>query len=244
VPDSASSPTVVLVHGAFADASSWIGVITELLSDGLPVLAPPNPLRSLAGDAAYIAERVRQIEGSVLLVGHSYGGAVITVAGAAADNVVGLVYVAAFIPKEGECIAEIYERFPKPRLPEVLQPNRFPLDAAGESAVEFTIAPEAYPGVFAPTLGPDAAAAAAVSQRPLAASANEDKASAAAWRTLRSWAIVASRDEAIHPDAERSMADRADAETIEIPGPHTLMLSDPARVADHIRAALVALSKR
>jgi pimeloyl-ACP methyl ester carboxylesterase len=109
---SAATPTVVLVHGAFADASSWAGVITELQSDGVPVLAPPNPLRSIAGDAAYIAERVRQIDGPVLLVGHSYGGAVITVAGAAADNVVGLVYVAAFIPDQGESIAE---QLPLPR---------------------------------------------------------------------------------------------------------------------------------
>ena len=218
-------------------------MITELKADGLQVLAPPNPLRGLAGDAAYIAERVRQLQGPVLLVGHSYGGAVITVAGAAADNVVGLVYVAAFIPMEGETIAEIYDRFPKPRLPEVLQENSFPLDSAGENAIELSIAPDAYSGVFAPTLAPAAAAAAAVSQRPLAASANQDKASAAAWRTLRSWAIIASGDEAIHPDAERSMADRAGAEVIEIPGPHTLMLSHPARVADQIRAALVALSK-
>jgi pimeloyl-ACP methyl ester carboxylesterase len=133
---------------------------------------------------------------------------------------------------------------PKPRLSEVLREHRFPLHAAGENAVELSIAAEAYPGVFAPTLAPEVAAAAAVSQRPLADSANRDEASAAAWRALRSWAIVASGDEAIHPEAERFMADRAGAETIEIPGPHTVMLSHPAGVADHIRAALVALSKR
>jgi pimeloyl-ACP methyl ester carboxylesterase len=126
--DSTSPPTAVLVHGAFADASVGAGVITELQSDGVPVLAPPNPLRSLPGDGAYLAERVRQIEGPVLLVGHSYGGAVITVAGATTDNVVGLVYVAAFIPDVSESIAEIYDRFPKPRLPEVLRKNSFPLD--------------------------------------------------------------------------------------------------------------------
>jgi pimeloyl-ACP methyl ester carboxylesterase len=101
----------VLVHGAFADASSWSGVVVELQSAGIPVLAPRNPLRSINGDAAYIAERVRQIDGPALLVGHSYGGAVITVA-AAARNVVGLFYVAAFIPDEGEVLAEIGASFP------------------------------------------------------------------------------------------------------------------------------------
>jgi pimeloyl-ACP methyl ester carboxylesterase len=240
MPKSASPAAVVLLHGAFADASSWSGVITELRSDGLHVLAPPNPLRSLPGDAAYIAERARQIEGPVLLVGHSYGGAVITVAGAAADNVVGLVYVAAFILEERETIDEIYDRFPKPPLADVLRENSFPLDVTGETAIELSIAPEAYPKVFAPTLPANAAAAAAVSQRPLAESANRDTASAAAWKVLPSWAIVAREDEAIQPEAERFMAERAGAETIEIPGPHTLMLSHPVAVADHIRAALVS----
>src|SRR3954452_406458 len=105
-------PTVVLVHGGFADASFWTPVIQQLQARGLPVLAPPNPLRGLAGDAEYIASFVNQIDGPVLLVGHSYGGAVITVAGAAADNVVGLVYVAAFILDEGESFGEVFAGFP------------------------------------------------------------------------------------------------------------------------------------
>jgi pimeloyl-ACP methyl ester carboxylesterase len=171
-PRRSAVPTVVLVHGAFADTSSWGGVIVELQSAGISVLAPPNPLRSLDGDAAYIAERVRQIDGPVLLVGHSYGGAVITVAGAAAHNVVGLVYIAAFIPDEGESLAEIGAPFPQSRLAEVVRQNT-----------------------------------AAVSQRPLAASALfVDTASAAAWRTLPSWAIIPTGDESIHPDAQRFMA--------------------------------------
>lgn len=99
------TPTVVLVHGAFADAAAWIGVISELRSRGIPVIAPPNPLRGLASDAAYVAYVVSQIDGPVILVGHSYGGALITVAGAA-ENVVGLVYVAAYIPYEGESLGE------------------------------------------------------------------------------------------------------------------------------------------
>jgi pimeloyl-ACP methyl ester carboxylesterase len=240
-PRRSAVPTVVLVHGAFADASSWGGVIVELQSAGISVLALPNPLRSLDGDAAYIAERVRQIDGPVLLVGHSYGGAVITVAGAAAHNVVGLVYIAAFIPDEGESLAEIGAPFPQSRLAEVVRQNTFPLDGTSETAVELSIAPEQYPAFFLPGSPPEAAAAAAVSQRPLAASALfVDTASAAAWRTLPSWAIIPTRDESIHPDAQRFMAQRAGAQAIEVPGPHTVMVSEPARVADRIRGAMGA----
>ena len=241
-PRRSAVPTVVLVHGAFADASSWGDVIVELQSTGISVLAPPNPLRSLDGDAAYVAERVRQINRPVLLVGHSYGGAVITVAGAVAHNVVGLVYIAAFIPDVGERLAEIGAPFPQSRLDEVVRQNTFPLDGTRETAVELSIAPEEYPAFFLPGSQPEAAAAAAVSQRPLAASALfVDRASAAAWRTLPAWAIIPTGDESIHPDAQRFMAERAAAQTIEVPGPHTVMVSEPARVADHIRGAMRAL---
>jgi pimeloyl-ACP methyl ester carboxylesterase len=123
----------------------------------------------------------------------------------------------------------------------VLRQNRFPLDGTGETAVELSIAPEEYPAFFLPGSPPEAAAAAAVSQRPLAASAlSVDRASAAAWRTLPSWAIVATGDESIHPDAQRFMARRAGAQTVELPGPHTVMVSEPARVADRIRGSIRA----
>src|ERR1700709_894814 len=111
-----NTPTAGLGHGGFADASYWTPVIRELQASGLPVLAPPNPLRGLASDAEYIASYVNQLDGPVLLVGHSYGGAVISVAGAKADNVVGLVYVAAFILDEGESFAEVFAGFPPPPL--------------------------------------------------------------------------------------------------------------------------------
>src|SRR3954464_15649897 len=141
--DMQNVPTVVLVHGGFADASFWTPVVHELQSRNVPVLAPPNPLRGLAVDAEYIASFVRQIDGPVLLVGHSYGGAVISVAGAAADNVVGLVYVAAFILDEGESFAEIFERFGATPLVGAVRPSEYPL-AGGGTAAELTIAPELY----------------------------------------------------------------------------------------------------
>jgi pimeloyl-ACP methyl ester carboxylesterase len=146
-----NTPTVVLVHGGFADASFWTPVVKVLQARGLPVLAPPNPLRGLASDAAYISSFVRQIDGPVLLVGHSYGGAVISVAGADADNVVGLVYVAAFILDEGESFAEVFAGFPPTPLGDALRPGTYPL-VGGETALELTIAPELYRSAFAADL--------------------------------------------------------------------------------------------
>src|SRR3954469_7507698 len=131
-------PTVVLVHGGFADASYWTPVIQDLQARGLPVLAPPNPLRGLALDAEYVASFVNQIDGPVLLVGHSYGGAVVSVAGAAADNAVGLVYVAAFILDEGESFGEVFAGFPPTPLLEAVRPGTYPVPG-GATAVELSI---------------------------------------------------------------------------------------------------------
>ncbi|MGW0581961.1 alpha/beta fold hydrolase, partial [Streptomyces sp. NPDC002920] len=144
---STTTPTVVLVHGAFADAASWSGVIAELQGHGIPVIAPPNPLRGLASDAAYVASVAAQIDGPVILVGHSYGGALITVAGVT-ENVVGLVYVAAYVLEEGESLGELQGRFPLSPLGSNLKERTYPAPG-GESAVEFTIAEDAFPWVFA-----------------------------------------------------------------------------------------------
>ena len=202
-------PTVVLVHGGFADASFWGPVIKELQARGLPVLAPPNPLRGLAHDAEYTASYVDQIDGPVLLVGHSYGGAVISVAGAAIPNAVGLVYVAAFALDEGESFGEIFGRFGDTPLVAAVRPSSYPLPNGG-TAVELTIAPELYREAFAADLPTEVTDVLAVSQRPFAA-IFEDRAQAAAWKTLPSWAVVATSDKAIPPDAERHMAQRAGA---------------------------------
>ncbi|MFF1798195.1 esterase/lipase family protein, partial [Kitasatospora sp. NPDC058263] len=137
------TPTVVLVHGAFGDAAAWIGVISELRSRGIPVIAPPNPLRGLASDAAYLTSVVSQIPGPVLLVGHSYGGALITVAGAAA-NVVGLVYIAAYVLHEGESLGDLERRFPDSSLAGNLKTWTYPL-VDGDFAVEVTIDEAAFP---------------------------------------------------------------------------------------------------
>jgi pimeloyl-ACP methyl ester carboxylesterase len=233
-------PTVVLVHGGFADASFWTPVIQELQARDLPVLAPANPLRGLAGDAEYIASFVNQIEGPVLLVGHSYGGAVISVAGAAADNVVGLVYVAAFILDEGESFGEVFAGFPDTPLLGAVRPGTYPLPDGG-TAVELSIAPELYRSAFAADLPSEQTEVLAVMQRPFAA-IFEDRAQAAAWKTLPSWAVVATADNAIHPDAERHMARRAGADTIEVEASHSIALSQPRAVVELITTAVDATS--
>ena len=231
-------PTVVLVHGGFADASFWGPVIKDLQARGLPVLAPPNPLRGLAHDAEYIAAYVNQIDGPVLLVGHSYGGAVISVAGASTPNAVGLVYVAAFALDEGESFGEIFARFGDTPLVGAVRPSSYPRPNGG-TAVELTIAPELYREAFAADLPTEITDVLAVSQRPFAA-IFEDRAQAAAWKTLPSWAVVATSDKAIPPDAERHMAQRAGAQTVEVDASHSIALSQPKAVAELIQTAVDA----
>ncbi|MGW0510112.1 alpha/beta fold hydrolase [Streptomyces olivaceoviridis] len=234
-----TTPTVVLVHGAFADAASWSGVIEELQSHGVPVIAPPNPLRGLASDAAYVASVASQIDGPVVLVGHSYGGALITVAGTT-ENVVGLVYVAAYALDEGESLGELQGRFPLSPLVSNLKQWTYPVPG-GEPAVEVTIAEDAFPSVFAADVPAEVTKILAAAQRPLAAAAFEETASAAAWKTKPSWALVAGADNAINPEVERFGAKRAGATVVEIEGAsHAVAVSQPKAVAELIRDAVRA----
>ncbi|MBV1936275.1 alpha/beta fold hydrolase [Streptomyces sp. NPDC060006] len=238
---STSTPTVVLVHGAFADAASWSGVITELQSHGIPVIAPPNPLRGLAADAAHVASVAAQIDGPVVLVGHSYGGALITVAGTT-DNVVGLVYVAAYVLEEGESLGELQGRFPDSPLVSNLKEWTYPV-GGGDSATEVTITADAFPSVFAADVPQEVTTVLAVAQRPLAAGAFTETASAAAWQTKPSWALVAGADQAINPEVERFGAKRAGATVVELEGAsHAVAVSQPKAVADLIRDAVRAVS--
>jgi pimeloyl-ACP methyl ester carboxylesterase len=238
---STSTPTVVLVHGAFADAASWSGVIGELQSHGIPVIAPPNPLRGLAADAAYVASVAAQVDGPVVLVGHSYGGAIITVAGTT-DNVVGLVYVAAYALEEGESLGELQGRYPLSPLVSNLKQWTYPVPG-GEPAVEVTITEDAFPSVFAADVPAEVTKVLAAAQRPLAAAAFEETAAAAAWQTKPSWALVAGADNAINPEVERFGAKRAGATIVEVEGAsHAVAVSQPKAVADLIREAVRATS--
>src|SRR3712207_2211923 len=167
-PTADAAPlTVVLVHGAFADASNWAGVIPVLRAAGVAVLAPANPLRGINHDAAYIASVASQIPGPVLLVAHSYGGAVITNAGNQADNVRSLVYVGAFIPDEGETLLSLAEQSTDSKVLPALRPTQYPTNATSDPGNEFTIDPASFHEVFCADLPAEQAAILAVSQRPL-----------------------------------------------------------------------------
>ncbi|MET0477438.1 MAG: alpha/beta hydrolase [Actinomycetota bacterium] len=233
-------PTVVLVHGAFADASSWNGVIERLQQQGCTVVAPANPLRGVATDSAYLASVVNQLDGPVLLVGHSYGGAVIT--NAAATGVVGLVFVAAFAPDEGERLGDVEASSKDSVLNSALVQRQYPTGQGTETATEFAIDPALFREAFAADLPTEQTAVMAATQRPVAASAFTDVSGPPAWKTLPSWAVVATGDKAAGSDVVRSMAQRAGADILEVEGAHVIMISQPQVVADLILKAVHAVS--
>jgi pimeloyl-ACP methyl ester carboxylesterase len=237
------SATVVLVHGAFADASSWNGVIERLQAKGVTVTAPANPLRGLAIDSAYISSVIEQTRGPVLAVGHSYGGAVISNAATAARNVVGLVFVAAFMPDEGERLGEVAADSRDSVLMSALVPLHYPAPNDGEPAVEFAIDPAKFQQAFAADVPADRTAVMAATQRPVAELAFSEPSGAPAWRHLPSWAVVAAGDRAAGADLVRSMAQRAGAAITEIEGSHVIMVSQPQAVTDVILDALAAVSR-
>jgi pimeloyl-ACP methyl ester carboxylesterase len=238
---SGDSLTVVLVHGAFADASGWAGVIARLQAKGITTHAPANPLRSVSSDAAYIASFVSQIPGPVLLVGHSYGGVVITNAAPQADNVVGLVYVAAFLPDEGESVQALAEQATDSLLGSALRPAEYPI-GNGEVGHELYIDPAAFHEVFCADLPAEQAAGMAVSQRPGADAGFGEPSGPAGWKNLPSWAVIATSDKTIGVTGERLMADRAGAITIEVDASHVVMMSQPDIVADTIISAIGSLA--
>jgi pimeloyl-ACP methyl ester carboxylesterase len=228
-------PTILLIHGAFADASSWRPVFDRLDGDDYTVLAPPSPLRGVAADAAYTAAVIDQLEGPVVLVGHSYSGSVISVAGAS-DKVAGLVYVAAFAPEAGESIADLQGRFPSLAMGNFLQPRPLP-----DGGVELSVDPQRFRDIFCADVPADQAAFMAHAQRPLSATAFEEPASTAAWRTKPSWAVFGTADQPIAPQLHRFSYERAGSQVTEIEGAsHFLMLSQPDAVAGVIREAVMA----
>jgi pimeloyl-ACP methyl ester carboxylesterase len=246
MPQTTTDPaplTVVLVHGAFADASSWNGVIERLQAAGIRVTAPPNPLRGIAVDSAYIASFLNQIPGPILAVGHSYGGAVISNAATNADNVVGLVFVAAFAPDEGERLGEVESGSKDSVLMSALVPLQYPTGQDSETAVEFAIDPAKFHDAFAADLPPAQTAVMAATQRPAAELAFSEPSGPPAWKSTPAWAVVATGDKAAGTDVVRSMAERAGATITEVEGSHVLMVSQPAAIADVILTAAAAVDR-
>jgi pimeloyl-ACP methyl ester carboxylesterase len=236
--------TVVLVHGAFADSSSWNGVIERLQAAGLEVRAAPNPLRGIVHDSAYVASFIEQVPGSVLAVGHSYGGAVISNAATEAANVVGLVFVAAFAPDEGERLGEATATSKDSVLNSALMPLNYPTGNGGETVVEFAIDPAKLHEVFAADLPAEQAAVMAATQRPISELAFSEPNGTPAWKSLPSWTVLASPDKAAGTDLVRSMAERAGATITEAEGSHVIMVSKPDVVADVIKTAAAAVSRQ
>jgi pimeloyl-ACP methyl ester carboxylesterase len=235
-------PTVVLVHGAFADAGSWAPVTERLIADGVPVTAIANPLRGVAADAAYVASRINQLEGPVLAVGHSYGGAIITNAVPQTANVVGLVYVAAFAPDEGESLAGIIGRSEDSVLSTAMLEYQYPTGRGQETATELIIDPAKFREVFTADLPRQESEVYGRSQRPIVASALGEETTKVAWKDLPTWAAIGTADRAAGSDVVRSMAQRADATITEIEGSHVIMISQPNAVTDVIESASVALA--
>jgi len=232
-------PTVVLVHGAFADASSWNGVITRLQVDDVPVTAPANPLRGIAIDSAYMASVFEQIEGPIVAVGHSYGGAVITNAATDAKNVVALVYVAAFAPDEAETLGAVSADSKDSVLNSALVVRKYPT-ANGGTATEFSIDPPKTRDAFAGDLSEEQAAVIAATQRPISELAFSEPSGPPAWKSRPSWAVVATGDRAAGTDVTRSMAERAGAKITEVEGSHVIMVSQPEAVTAVILQAVEA----
>src|SRR5580704_15854274 len=230
-----AKPTIVIVHGAFADASTWNGVIERLQQQGYDVVAPPNPLRGVRSDSAYVASFVNQIDGPVLLVAHSYGGAVTSNAAAKTPNVVGLVYVAALIPDEGERLADVHsnDSIINPFLIE----RQYPIGSDGQTAPEYTLDPAHFRSGFAADVPEERTRLMAAAQRPIAGNAFADTSGPVAWKTLPSWAIIATEDVGAGTDIVRSMAQRARAKVTELRGSHAITVSQPQAVTDVILEA-------
>ena len=227
-----SGPTVALVHGAFADSAGWNDVIAQLLGEGVPAVAVSNPLRGIAHDAAYVASALGQIPGSVLAVGHSYGGAVLTNAALRAGNVLGLVYVAAFAPDEGEALRDIEADSKDSVLNSALVPLRYPTDEGDATETEFAINAEKFHDALAADVSPEQARIMAATQRPISALGFSQRTRSPAWRSLPSWAVIPTGD------VLRRMAERTGATIVEADGSHVIMISQPKIVTDVVRQAL------
>jgi len=237
-PQDGSRPTVVLVHGAFAESASWDGVIARLQGHGYKAVAAANPIRSVSGDADFLASILDAIEGPIVLVGHSYGGAVMSNAALGKGNVEALVFVGAFAPEEGENIGELSSRYPGATLGETLW--SVPL---ADGSTDLYIRQELYHRQFAEDVPAERTALMAVGQRPLRDVAVNEASGPPAWRSVPSWFVFGELDKNIPAASHRFMAERAGArEVVEIEGAsHAVGVSHPEEVADIILRAAKAV---
>ncbi|WFB88552.1 MULTISPECIES: alpha/beta hydrolase [Streptomyces] len=236
---SGTRPTVVLVHGAFADSSLWNAVVARLEEDGFPVVAVANPLRGLRRDAASTRDVLAALDGPVVLVGHAYGGSVISTAADGADDVRALVYIAGLIPDEEESAADLAALFPDSTLAESLR--EVPLVHSGDPGdVDLYIDPSRFHRQFAADLTPEQAAVLAATQRPVSATALTEAATVAAWQRIPVWALTTTDDRVIPHEAQVYMAERALAHVRNLEASHAVPVSAPEAVVRVIQEAATA----
>jgi pimeloyl-ACP methyl ester carboxylesterase len=240
VADAATKPTIVLVHGAFADASSWSGEVTMLQNDGYTVIAPPNPLRGIESDGTSVADLLKTIKGPIVLVGHSYGGPVIDTAATGNANVKALVFVSAYALDTGESVAGLGEKYPQSQLtPAGLIQVPFVKPGGGQDA-DLYVNPQTFVSIFASGLPQSQSTVMQATQRPLAASALSEKAPTPAWKTIPSWAVLSSADLVIPPEEQQFMYERAKSKITRVDAGHTALVSHPDVVVKVIEEAASA----
>jgi pimeloyl-ACP methyl ester carboxylesterase len=243
---AAAKPVIVLVHGAWADGSSWDGVIAQLTRAGFTVYAPPDPLGGLSSDAAYVHDFLTEnpaLAGKrVVLVGHSYGGAVITNAAVGDPEVKALVYVDAFIPARGQTIEGLLSAVPGSCIGgnPATTFDAVPYPGAPAGSADLYLRPDKFPGCFASGLPAAEAAQLAATQQPLAAAAVAEPSGPPAWATIPSWAVIGRQDKVIPPAELLAMAHHAGARVTEINGGHLTLISNPRAVAAVIMRAAAA----
>jgi pimeloyl-ACP methyl ester carboxylesterase len=230
---SAVKPTIVLEHGAWADGSSWDGVVTRLQKDGYTVDVPPNPLRGVDSDSAYLASYLATMPGPIVLVGHSYGGFVTTNAATGDKNVKALVYVDAYIPAQGDTVNSLTSQFPGSQI----TPDALNFVPSPGGVTDAYIKPALFRSILANDLPAGQAAELAATQRPIAASTLTDVSGPPAWTSIPSWAVIGTADHAIPPAAQEFMAQRAHATVTKINASHLSLISHPGEVTNVIEEA-------
>jgi pimeloyl-ACP methyl ester carboxylesterase len=229
-PARDGKPTIVFIHGGWADSSGWNDQVMALRHRGFAVIAPANPLRSLTSDSEYVSSVLSTIEGPIVMVGHSYGGAVITNASVGHPNVKALVYIAGFAPDQGETLGHLVSKNPGTLIgPKTLTNRPYPLPGGGQG-IDTYIKASAFRRAFAGDLPKRTTDAMAAVQRPFAASVFDEPSGAPAWKSVRSWYLVTTRDHAIPPATQRFMAERARAHVTEVKSSHVPMISRPRSV--------------
>jgi pimeloyl-ACP methyl ester carboxylesterase len=236
-----AKPTIVLVHGGWADSSGWNSEVTALERLGYPVIAPANPLRGLASDAAYIRSILRTIHGPIVLVGHSYGGAVITNAAVGVPQVKALVYIAGFAPDKGESLVQLVTMNPGSEIGQNLITRKYPLPGGGEGT-DLYLTKHGFETAFASDLPTRLADQMWAEQRPFSQEAFASKSGEPAWKTIPSWYLVSTQDHAIPPKTQEFMAARAHAHVYKVKASHVPMISQPAATLKVILAAAKSVS--